>query len=141
MTINGIKFYHFLKNKPESAVTSIDAALTSPEKHSASAQTIISWRLFGKDAVKQQANVPKTTLRLKLIGIISSSRDGQARVIIENASRQQKHYKVGDKIKNNVSVKSIHPDHIVILHNSREEIVPLKTLNSNANLIKKVVIQ
>ncbi len=140
LTISSVNFYRFLKNTPESAIVSTDVDLSTGVKNSASARTIIGWHLFGKETV-QQSRVPKTTLRLKLIGIISSSRDGQARVIIENASRQQKHYKVGDKIKNNVSVKSIHSDHIVILHNSREEIVPLKKLNSNPNLIKKVVIQ
>ena len=138
--VNGLNFYNLVTKSSEDIQIQTKMPLVSQSQKIASSQAIVQWHLFGKNTI-QQTSVPKTTLRIKLIGIISSTSDGQARIIIEGPSRKQEYYKVGDKIKNNVTVKSIHPDHIVIMHNSREEIVPLRALNTQKNLIKKVVIQ
>jgi len=105
-----------------------------------SPQLIASWNLFGIEAPKT-IQAPKTKLRLKLIGVISSTIDSQARAIVQDSSSKQKYYKVGDEIKQNVIVKSIYPDHIVIEHNSRDEIIQLKTKKNENSIIKKVVIQ
>ena len=137
---NGFNFYNLVTKSSENIQAHKKTPLVSQPKQIASSQAIVQWHLFGKNTIAQ-TSAPKTTLRIKLIGIISSTSDGQSRVIIEEPSRKQKYYKVGDKIKSNVTVKIIQPDHIVIMHNSREEIVPLKALNTQKNLIKKVVIQ
>ncbi len=136
---NGVKFYQLQTEPFIGSQVSAEQSVISQSKKNISPQTIIRWHLFGKETVKQ-VQAPKTTLRLKLIGIISSTNDNQARVIIEDSSRKQLFYKVGDKIKNNVTVKSIHPNHIVIMHNSREEIVQLKSSNTKETIITKVVI-
>ncbi len=137
---NGINSYHLMMITPSSVVANNEEMFNSTQSKIANPQTIVRWHLFGSHVVKQ-STVPKSTLRLKLIGIISSTRDGEARVIIEGTSRKQSYYKVGDKIKQNVSLQSIHPDHIVIMHNSRQEIVQLKTLDTKKNMIRKVVTQ
>ncbi|MCW8931059.1 MAG: hypothetical protein OQL19_12570 [Gammaproteobacteria bacterium] len=141
ITFNGLNFYNLLNRTSEPLQPDTTTTLIKQSKKIPPPQAIVRWHLFGTNSVKQQAKVPKSTLRLKIIGIISSTLDGEARVIIEDSSRKQKFYKVGDKIKQNVSVKSIHADHIVIMHNSRQEIVQFKSLNIQKNIIKKVVLQ
>ena len=137
---NGVNFYQLTSKSIADVPFNKDVSLASLTKKLASPQTIERWHLFGINSIAQ-TEVPKSTLRLKITGIISSTIDGESRVIIEGSSRSQKTYKVGDQIKQNVRLKSIYPDHIVIIHNARQEIVPLKNLNTNKNLIKKVVIQ
>lgn len=102
-----------------------------------SIQTISSWHLFGQP-VQKKVLAPKTRLSLKLIGIIASTEGSQARAIIADASQKQQHYKVGDKIKQNVVIKTIEAEHVVIVHNSREEILPLDTSKNTDSIIRKV---
>lgn len=137
---NGIHFYQLSMTPLTDIQAKNEEKLPSPQSKIATPQTIVRWHLFGTN-IEKQTKVPKSTLRLKLIGIISSTKNSEARVIIEGASRKQKYYKVGDEIKQNVSLESIYPDHIVIMHNSREEIVSLKTLDTKNILIRKVVTQ
>ena len=140
VALNSVRFMG-LFSQPESSVSlQTNIPKVSAKQKLPSPEMISSWNLFGK-AATESTRAPKTNLRIKLIGIISSTSDGQARAIIEESSRKHKHYKVGDKIKNNVTIKSIQPDHIVIVHNSRDEIVPLNALRNKNSIIKKVVIQ
>ena len=138
--INGMRLFHLMMPPPEEELAQSAIPQLNKAKKIPSPQVIASWNLFGQNVVKA-VQAPKTSLRLKLIGIISSTASSQARAIVEDSSRKQKHYKVGDEIKKNVTVKSIHPDHIVIVHNSRDEIVQLNTLKDKKSMIKKVVIQ
>ncbi|WP_198265621.1 type II secretion system protein N [sulfur-oxidizing endosymbiont of Gigantopelta aegis] len=140
-TVNALRFYRLQNQAPAETRLSAKTPVAQQSARVASSQAMVNWHLFGKNQAKQSVSMPKSTLRLKLIGIISSSKDSQARVIIAGLSKKIKYYKVGDKIKSNVTLKSIQPDHIVILHNSREETVPLKQFNGPKNMIKKVVIQ
>lgn len=139
-TYNGYRSWDLMSNPVKPQTIQADLLSISQSKKYPTAPMIISWNLLGKET-SRIVQAPKTTLRLKLIGIIGSTDDQQAIAIVEDSSRKHKHYKVGDKIKNNVKVKSIQPDHIVIEHNSRDEVVPLKKLNSNSPIIQKVDIK
>ncbi|NOQ77822.1 MAG: hypothetical protein GQ546_00310 [Gammaproteobacteria bacterium] len=138
ITWNGFNFYKMLTDKPEAVQHAPVMALKSQSKKIPSPNTISQWHLMGAQNT-QTLKAPKTTLHLKLIGIISSAADGQARAIIEVSAQKHKHFKVGDDIKQNVEIKAINADHIVINHNSREEIVPLISLKPKTPIIKKVV--
>jgi type II secretory pathway component PulC len=100
-------------------------------------EIISRWQLFGKSQSAVRTT-PKSRLKIKLIGIISSTQNEHARVIISEGSGKQKYFKMGDKIKSNVSIKSIEADHIVIIHNNRDEVVPLNNNNPSRILIEKV---
>jgi general secretion pathway protein C len=91
-------------------------------------QAIIGWHLFGKSEAVQATNVPapETSLKLKLIGVISSDDMQQARAIIAVTSDKQKHYKVRDTINDNVKIKAIYADRIILIHNSRDEVLFLE---------------
>jgi len=139
-TFNGLNFYKMLTDKPESArrvpltVAELQSKMIPPPN------TISQWHLMGIKS-PEPIKAPKTTLQLKLVGIISSTVDGQARAIIEILPGKQKHFAAGDEIKKNVDIKSINIDYIVINHNSREEILPLNFLKSKKSIIKKVVVK
>jgi len=137
---NGFRFWKLMSEPVQQQAIKTDIPVVSKSKKYPTPQMIISWNLLGKETVKT-VQAPKTTLRLTLIGIISSTDEQQAIAIVEDSSRKQNHYKVGDTIKNNVKVKAIQSDHIVIDNNSRDEIVQLKKLKSKSPIIKKVVIQ
>jgi len=138
--INAFKFYVLLTEKKVSIRSTSPLSVNYEKKNTPTAQMIAHWYLFGKSKPKKII-APKTKLHLNLIGIISSTVDSQARAIIELSPPEQKYYKVGDKIKKNVEIKMINTDHIVIIHNSREEILPLKSLKSSKDIIKKVVVK
>ena len=139
-TFNGLNFYKMLTDKSESARSVPLTVAESQSKMIPPPNTISQWHLMGIKS-PEPIKAPKTTLQLKLVGIISSTVDGQARAIIEVLPGKQKHFEVGDEIKKNVDIKSINIDHIVINHNSREEILPLNPLKSKAPIIKKVVVE
>jgi len=137
---NGFNFYKNLTDKSAEQVLHTPVIPSKIQsKKIPQPKTISSWHLMGENRDKKPTKAPKTTLRLKLIGIISSTVDGQARAIIEISPRKHKYFKVGDDIKQNVKVKFINADHIIINHNSREEIVPLISLKPKKPIIKKVV--
>ncbi len=137
---NSYNSFNLLTFPPNLTRVADDSKIIATNKNAVTPHTIVRWHLFGTKKVVQTV-VPKSTLHIKLIGIISSTMDGEARVIIENNSRKQTYYKVGDKIKQNVTIKSIQPNHIVIMHNSRQEIIPLKNSNKKNTIIRKVVGQ
>lgn len=138
--VNGFRIWGLYSQPDEQLSVQIDKPSTFKSKKYPTPLMIVSWNLFGKDAVKT-VQAPKTTLRLNLIGIISSTADQEAVAIVETSPRKQNYYKVGDEIKKNVKVKSIQTDQIVIENNSRDEIVQLKKLKSKTPIIQKVVIQ
>jgi len=138
--INASKFYALLTEKKVSLPGASPLSANYNKKNSPTAQMIARWNLFGKSK-PQKTIVPKTKLHLNLIGIISSTVNSQARAIIELSPREQKYYKIGDKIEKNVEIKAINTDHIVIVHNSQEEILPLKSLQTKQDIIKKVIIK
>lgn len=137
ITYNAYRFVGLLTLSKQEQPEEIQATLPVENVKIPSLQEISSWHLFGKVAPKKVL-APKTRLSLTLIGIIASTEGSQARAIIADASKIQQHYKVGDKIKQNVMIKSIKADHVIIMHNSREEILPLDTLKNKNSIIRKV---
>ncbi|MCU7833546.1 MAG: hypothetical protein KZQ56_13430 [gamma proteobacterium symbiont of Lucinoma myriamae] len=139
-TWNGFNFYKNLTDNSAGLVQHTPVIISGIQsKKIPQPKTISGWHLMGENKANKPIKAPKTTLSLKLIGIISSTVDGQARAIIEVSPRKHQYFKVGDDIKQNVNVKFINADHIIINHNSREEIVPLISLKPKIPIIKKVV--
>ncbi len=140
--INAVKFYALLTEKKALAHSTSPLSIKYEKKNTPTVQMITRWQIFGKNKPKSKKVIaPKTKLNLNLIGIISSTKDSQARAIIELSSRVQKYYKIGDKIKKNIEIRAINTDHIVIVHNSQEEILPLKSLQIRKDIIKRVIVK
>ena len=63
-------------------------------------------------------DAPETNLDLKLVG----RRTGDnATAVLQTPDGGQRNYKVGDEIMNGVTLKSVHPDYIVLSQNGRLE--------------------
>lgn len=137
MAYNGYRFMRIYSQADEQAPIQPFVATSYQKVTFPSPDMIISWNLFGKTKTVQNITAPKTRLQLKLIGIISSSSEQQARAIITDQSKKQNHYKVGDQIKKNVELKAIQNDHVVIINNGREEVVPLDRLKNKQSIIRK----
>ncbi len=135
--VNMYRFYVSVFQSDSSTIVSNKEVLLSPARKVIAADSIVNWHLLGQTEAVQAVKAPKTTLKLTIKGILSSTDTSQARVIIEMSRNKDKYFKEGDKIRKNVTIKSIHSDYIVIRHNSREEIVSLKNNSKKNSLLQK----
>jgi len=89
---------------------------------------ITSANLFGDPRPKEviTKDIPKTNLNLKLIGVLWSTDEQQARVIIESGNKKANLYGVGQNIQGSgASVKEIGVNEILISRNGATEKLPL----------------
>ncbi|GHA04100.1 hypothetical protein GCM10008090_11760 [Arenicella chitinivorans] len=80
------------------------------------AQTIVRANLFGSEVVKvKEKPIVKTTLNLKLQGILWDSSGGMARAIITSGNKKAELYAVGEKIKGaGASIKEIRNSEVLL---------------------------
>ena len=74
---------------------------------------------------KPIAPVNNTRLNLKLAGVFAYQPQERAMAIISADNKPEDAYRVGDKILGNVTLKSVHADHVIISNNGKDERVPL----------------
>lgn len=118
------------------------AVITSRQifRPSFNATDITSAKLFGDpspNVVKRVA--PKTTLNLKLQGILSASSSETARAIIATGNGKAKLYSIGDNIKGaNASIDSINPNEVLLNRGGAIERLPLvkKTTSGNRSIVQ-----
>ena len=91
------------------------------------AQTIVRANLFGSEAVKvTEKPIVKTTLNLKLQGILWASNGGMARAIITSGNQNAELYAVGETIKGaGASIKEIRSAEVLLDRNGATESLPL----------------
>lgn len=85
---------------------------------------ITSANLFGDPRPKEAItkNIPKTSLNLKLIGVLWATDQELARVVIQSGNKNAKLYAIGAKIDGaGASVKEIHANEILISRNGATE--------------------
>jgi general secretion pathway protein C len=81
--------------------------------------------------------VPETTLKLDLKGILASSDPAFARAIIADPSRKEDFYGIDDKLPGGAVVKEIHSDRIILSRNGRLETLKLpKELLDSASAVQ-----
>lgn len=85
-------------------------------------------------ATPEVTSAPKTSLKLKLVGLMYSSDKTQARAIIENKKDGGKSYKTGDKIGRLAEVNAIHKDKVILLRGGRYETLPLELKTSKVKI-------
>ena len=104
------------------------APIRKNSKPSYQINNVVHANLFGDPNPKKpvQKNAPKTTLNLKLQGVLSASDETIARAIIASGSGASKLYSIGDKIKGSgVSIKEIRADEVLLNRNGAIESLPL----------------
>ncbi len=99
---------------------------------------ITSANLFGDPRPKEVVtkNIPKTTLNLKLVGVLWASDQELARVIIQSGNKKANLYGIGESIEGaGASVKEIHANEILISRNGATEKLPLVKKKGGEDII------
>lgn len=77
--------------------------------------------------VQQQRKAPVTKLNLTLKGVLAAIPMELANAIIaQGRSGKEENFAIGDKVSNGVLLKEIHPDHVVLERNGRNEVLKLQ---------------
>lgn len=118
---------------------------TNPQtKASTLANTIADWSLFGKAPEKtaedpseaQMIDAPITDLNLKLMGILATGGEDGLAIIANN--NDEKLYKIGDKILNNVTLKQVYADKVILETSRGLEILKLPIERAEGFTLKLV---
>ncbi len=92
-------------------------------------QQITAANLFGqaqKEAAAQKpvevvADAPESNLNYKLRGIYYSSDEALASILLQINNKDTKFYRLGDEIDQNIYIRQINPDHVLISRQGRLE--------------------
>lgn len=104
---------------------SIATQESSPQAQAQAMPNISEYHLFGK-APTAGANIPKTNLNFKLLGTFAIPPHHTGTAIISINGKEHL-YGIGDKLAENVSLKKVYANHVVILRNGVEEMLYLET--------------
>lgn len=93
---------------------------------------VVKANLFGDDAPKVVAVAPKTTLNLKLKGVLSANSATFARAIIQAGSKPSVLYAVGDNIKGaGANIEEIRQEEVLLNRAGAIESLPLVKLGDS----------
>lgn len=111
-----------------------------PASQAVDLDSIVAAHLFGEYVVATQEAAgandrPEPPLDVTLLGILafSASSSGHSRVLLASEGDSGKGYAAGDSIGPGVSVQSIFPDHVNILHRGRIEVLWLTSEGHSAD--------
>ena len=76
-----------------------------------------------EQAAKSSASIdaPKTSLNLKLVGLVYSTDRKQARAIIESEKEGARSYSTRERVADKAEIYSIEPDRVILLHAGQQE--------------------
>lgn len=118
---------------PEAAKVSITSApLQAP------AESLAGWHLFGNALQPVDArgaatiDAPKTALDLTLSGIVAETDPAAGIAMIVEPDGRQAAYRVGSVLPGGARLKAVHADHVLIVHNGRDESLRLPRERANA---------
>jgi general secretion pathway protein C len=98
--------------------------------------------LFGREVVEagpaaqRVVDAPKTTLNVKLHGIVYSDNPRYARAIIEQPGSQRSHFKVGDELRGGAKLHAIYVDRVILERAGRYETLELKIEEANLQVAR-----
>lgn len=109
------------------------AALVPPSPRNAepeSLQDILRYPLIRSAATattgsSAPVDQPRTSLNLKLVGLVYSTDQDQARAIIESEQDGARSYSTHERVADKVEIHSIEPDRVILLHAGRQEALML----------------
>jgi len=70
-------------------------------------------------------DAPKTSLKLKLVGLMYSEDQDEARAIIESQEEGARSFATRERVADNVEIYSIEPDRVILMHAGRQEALML----------------
>ena len=70
-------------------------------------------------------NAPKTSLKLKLVGLMYSTDKSQARAIIESPKDGARSYAIHERVADKAEIYSIEPDRVILFHAGQQEALML----------------
>ncbi len=79
-------------------------------------------------------DAPETSLRLKLVGLMYSTDENQARAIIESPSDGAISYSIHERVADNAEIYAIEPDRVILLHAGRQEALVLQPEHENPGI-------
>ena len=106
------------------ATVSTAPALTAPR------ESLARWHLFGNalapiDTRAAAANAPETALDLTLVGVLAEADPVAGIAMIAERSGAQAFYHVGAALPGGARLKGVYTDHVLIVHNGRDETLRL----------------
>jgi len=105
--------------------------LLSPQKTEPELlQNLLSYPLIQSASISTSQgaasiDAPKTSLKLKLVGLMYSKDKSQARAIIESQKDGALSYATHERVADNVEIYSIEPDRVILAHAGRQETLML----------------
>jgi general secretion pathway protein C len=70
-------------------------------------------------------DAPKTSLKLKLVGLVYSTDKNQAYAIIESSKDGTRSYAIHERVADKAEIYSIEPDRVILIHAGRQEALML----------------
>lgn len=109
------------------------SSITDKQAQQNSFRQLTSANIFGASqhsAVTRQTKAPVTKLNLTLKGVLAAvPMELASAIIAQGKSGKEDIYSVGDKMSGGVLVKEIHPEHVVLERNGRQEILKLQKIS------------
>ena len=109
------------------------SSITDKQAQQDSFRQLTSANIFGasqQSAVTRQTKAPVTKLNLTLKGVLAAvPMELASAIIAQGKSGKEDIYSVGDKMPGGVLVKEIHPEHVVLERNGRQEILKLQKIS------------
>lgn len=123
---------------PLTAVQNKTQPLINKQNQQNNFNKLTSANVFGvsdKAVVQKQTNVPETRLNLTLKGVLAATPMKMASAIIaKGRNGKEDIYGIGDKMPGGVTIKEIHPEHIVLERGGRLETLKLQKISGIGNL-------
>jgi general secretion pathway protein C len=123
----------FIKGEPDLASSYRDELMRSENTGTPRSEStpknynIAGFKLFGdasapaKKAPVITEELPETTLKLTLSGVMAGKDNRQASALIEGPDRQTRNYRVDEEVPGGAILKEVHPDRVVLERAGRLE--------------------
>lgn len=103
-------------------------------KNTISVDQIAAANLFGQQQTQASTtpdpneviNAPETQLNLVLTGIVASTQGRDSRALIKDEKNEQKPYAIGDSVSNNVKLRAIYSNRVILDRSGRFETLTLE---------------
>jgi len=125
-----ITWLFFPDDEPEHASHFSAKPVTSNNQQQQNFRRLTASSIFGTSTAaipNTTKKTPVTKLNLSLKGVLAANPQTLASCIIsQGRSGKEEIYGIGDKLKGGVTIKEIHPDHVVLERRGRAEILKLQ---------------
>jgi general secretion pathway protein C len=126
-----------LSDEPAQAEALIPLSLKNTEPESL--QNLLRYPLIQSASIATtqgpaSIDAPKTSLKLKLVGLMYSTDENDARAIIESQEEGARSFAIRERVADNAEIYSIEQDRVILMHAGRQEALLLDPdENSSSN--------